>query len=238
MTVAKRILCAFIPYARWRHRLQRGDRTLITLVAEDGSRRKLRPFEFRKLNVQQDRGCHGNEVVVHLPYGGCRVEAVFHGSDNRLEVGSANVGTIDAIFHGDGSRVVFGDGSSLGHVHVYANNCDVRIGSRCLFSDNIMLYAGDQHAILDASDGTLLNGDRNRIVVGDHCWLGRDVAFTKGGAIAADTIVGLRSVVTKPFAEGHVVLAGQPARIVKGGVTWDGRTPDQYGAQRDEAGHA
>ena len=45
--------------------------------------------------------------------------------------------------------------------------------------------------------------------------------INKGVSIKQDTIIGTGSVVTKPFDESNVVIAGTPAKIVKRNVVWD-----------------
>ena len=50
----------------------------------------------------------------------------------------------------------------------------------------------------------------------------------KQAQIANNSIVGIRSIVTKKFEKTNVVLAGNPAKVVKTGVNWDRAYPSQY----------
>ena len=53
------------------------------------------------------------------------------------------------------------------------------------------------------------------IVIGEACWLGRNVTVLPGVVLGAHTVVGAGAVVTHSFPEGNVVLAGVPAKIIK-----------------------
>lgn len=43
-----------------------------------------------------------------------------------------------------------------------------------------------------------------------------------------NSIVGACSVITKQFEEENVILAGNPAKIVKQNVKWGRKGPDEY----------
>ena len=102
----------------------------------------------------------------------------------------------------------------------------LKIGSNCTFAGGIRIW-GDGHAILDNSTGQVLNEPKGCITIGNHVWIGENVAITKNAGIPDDSIVGIQSVVSKKFTENHVVIAGNPAAIVKHGVSWDINAPDQ-----------
>ncbi|WP_217126565.1 acyltransferase [Hydrogenophilus thiooxidans] len=56
--------------------------------------------------------------------------------------------------------------------------------------------------------------DRN-ITIGRHCYIGSAVRFAPGSAVGDFTIVGLGSIVTRKFTETHVLIAGNPATVLK-----------------------
>ena len=66
----KRLVCCFIPYARWRHMIMRNRRDLVRVVEADGTERPLRLFEFRKLYVTEAKGLSGNVVRLSDSPGG------------------------------------------------------------------------------------------------------------------------------------------------------------------------
>ena len=57
------------------------------------------------------------------------------------------------------------------------------------------------------------------IRLAEHVWVGEGALILKGVSIAADSIVGARSVVTRDVPPKSIV-AGAPARVVRSGVSW------------------
>lgn len=57
--------------------------------------------------------------------------------------------------------------------------------------------------------------DGKDIIIGDNCWIGMNSTILPGVVLGNHTIVGAGSVVTKSFTEGHCVIAGNPAKIIK-----------------------
>ena len=53
-----------------------------------------------------------------------------------------------------------------------------------------------------------------KVIGGNHCYLGAGAKLVIGAKIGNDVIVGANAVVTKVFSEDNVVLAGVPARVV------------------------
>lgn len=90
-----------------------------------------------------------------------------------------------------------------------------------MFSANISIRVGDSHSITDL-EGKRVNPSRD-VKIGNHVWIGNTVLITKGVEIKEDSIVGTGSVVTRKFVETNVVIAGNPAQIVKRDVSWDSR---------------
>lgn len=52
--------------------------------------------------------------------------------------------------------------------------------------------------------------------VGDHSYLGSEIRIAPGGAVAANCIVGIGAVITKQLKNENQLVAGVPAREVKG----------------------
>ena len=90
------------------------------------------------------------------------------------------------------------------------HNGHLHVGSHCHFS-------GDVKLIQCNHDPT--NPDYHfpyeDIVIGDYCWLGANVAILPGVELGDYTTVAAGAVVTKSFPQGHVILAGVPAKVLR-----------------------
>lgn len=93
------------------------------------------------------------------------------------------------------------------------------IGNECMFSDGIDVRTGDSHSVLDEKDNRI-NPSKD-VVICDHCWVGHGVSILKGCTIEKNSIVATKSVVTKSFNKEGVIIAGNPAKIVKENINWD-----------------
>lgn len=110
---------------------------------------------------------------------------------------------------------------------LYENNSTVHIGEGCMFSFGIEIWASDSHSIINAHSKKLLNWGKE-IFIGDRVWIGMRAIVLKNSYISADCVVGAGAVVAGQFKKSHCILAGNPARVVKEGISWDSLRPVQY----------
>lgn len=85
----------------------------------------------------------------------------------------------------------------------------VYIGNYVRFAPNIGVLS---------SNHDLYNRDKYNdasIKIGDYCWIGMNSIILAGVELGENTIVGAGAVVTKSFPEGHCIIAGNPAKIIK-----------------------
>lgn len=114
------------------------------------------------------------------------------------------------------------------NIITYNSKCSIEIGERCMFAYGITLFNTDAHPIYDMEHKNIINkvGDMK---IGDHCWIGANSTILKNVEFLHDTIVGWGSVVGKKFymngnlnsPPSNCIIAGNPAKVVKTGVTWD-----------------
>lgn len=178
---------------------------------------------------------HGTDNVVRIS-SGCRLKNCgihIFGNGNRVILdGFVSLNNAEIWIEDDHNEIHIGEHtSSAGAVQLACiEGTKISIGKDCMFSGNISIRTGDSHSVLDL-DGNRINPSRD-VCIGDHVWIGNTVLMTKGAAVQAHSIVGTGSVVTRQFAEDHVVIAGNPAKIVKHGVSWDrNRIPMPQNAQ-------
>lgn len=119
----------------------------------------------------------------------------------------------------DNSTVIVGrNGLMMGNVQLASTEgkC-ITIGDDFLFSDTICIRTGDSHSIVDLK-GLRINQAID-VTLGNHVWVGNQVIILKGTEIADNCVVGSGSVVTKKFTN-NLVIAGNPARVVKENIDW------------------
>lgn len=119
------------------------------------------------------------------------------------------------------NKLKIGDRTTFsGNIHLaVTEGKTISIGERCLFSSNIVFRTGDSHSILD-DFGNRINHAKD-IFIGNHVWFTQNTTILKGVAIKDDSIVATGSIVTKSPEKSNVILAGNPARIVKENINWD-----------------
>lgn len=114
--------------------------------------------------------------------------------------------------------------------HFYCNrncsiSCDNKIvfGDNCLLAYHVELRDGDGHFMGTTENGTTVwLANTAEITIGEDVWISAKASIVKGAIIQSHSVVGYGSIVTRKI-EGnvtHVLLAGNPARIVKRMVTW------------------
>lgn len=96
----------------------------------------------------------------------------------------------------------------------------ISVGNDCIISCGVVLFQTDSHPVYDFNTGKILN-KVNDLIIGDHCWLGARTTILKNSVVANDCIVGWGAVVSGKFEEKHCAIAGNPAKIIKRGVTWE-----------------
>ena len=107
-----------------------------------------------------------------------------------------------------------------------------QMGDDNLLSQEIKIWCCDGHSILDNKTNTLINTSNKTLTIGNHNWIGQCVIFTKNAHIENNTIIGAGSVVTKSFSESNIIIAGNPAKIIKKNVSWIGTNPYYYKIKR------
>ncbi|SCZ76056.1 acyltransferase [Acidaminobacter hydrogenoformans] len=93
---------------------------------------------------------------------------------------------------------------------------EVRIGQGCWISWDVNIIDTDFHSIFENGKEKL---KEDRIVIGNHVWIGAKAMILKGVTIGDGAIVGAGAVVTKDVPS-KCIVAGNPARIIKENAEW------------------
>lgn len=86
----------------------------------------------------------------------------------------------------------------------------ITIGRGCYIAPNVgLITANHDPADLDR------HLEPKPIVLGEKCWIGMNAVILPGVTLGPETVVGAGAVVTKSFPEGHCVIAGNPAKLIR-----------------------
>lgn len=102
----------------------------------------------------------------------------------------------------------------------------IKIGDGSLLSNNIEIHTTDYHGIYD-SQGKRVNPDKD-ILIGKYVWIGLGVKILKGTEIADGCVVGAGSVLSGIYRTENVIIAGNPARIIKEQIFWKAQRQEYY----------
>ncbi len=144
------------------------------------------------------------------------------GDNHMLEIGAhTSIYKSNIAFEDHHCIVKIGDyttiqkKSGISAVEPYS---EISIGKNCMFSVEVDIRNTDSHSIIDLETGKRINPGKN-IFIGDKVWLGAYVQILKGVSIGNNSIVGIRSLVTKDIP-ANALAVGMPAKVIKTNVDW------------------
>lgn len=118
--------------------------------------------------------------------------------------------------------IEIGDGVDFGWMTHISCVKHIKIGAGCLFGSKV--YVGDNsHGTTDIKAKEYLEippakrmlSGIDEIIIGDNCWIGDNAVVLAGAHIGKGAIVAANSVVKKGYYPDYVVIAGNPAKVVK-----------------------
>ncbi len=180
------------------------------------------------------------------------MELRVHGTNNKI-IGEIPLKTRLEIY-GNNNTIIFGKNTHdfISNIHMgvrnaYVNNALIKIGDNCtaglvdirlceddsfvsigdngMISANVKIWCSDSHSVFD-NENNITNYGKS-VEIGEHVWIGMDVKIGKNTKISSNSIVGWGSVVTKKFEKENIIIAGNPAKIVKENIKWDRKGPQQ-----------
>ncbi len=96
----------------------------------------------------------------------------------------------------------------------------VHIGKECMIAETA-IRGTDFHTIIDIEKGNIVNIPRDVLSIGDRVWIAENCRILKNACISEGSIVGASSVVCGKFTEPNCIIAGNPAKVIKTGFTWN-----------------
>ena len=91
-----------------------------------------------------------------------------------------------------------------------------------LIISSVSISTSDIYTLYDIKTDEIINPPQN-IYIGDHVWICEECYIQKGSKVLDDSIVEAYSIVNKEFTEKNILIAGQPAQILKKNINWDKR---------------
>lgn len=214
-----------------RKRRIKGTDTVVKIII--GSNNEIEYRDAVLTNVTFDIAGNGNHITIKKNCSLNGVTFFIRGDNHAIDIGEGcSLGPgLTIWFEDERGQLIIGDRTifaGYSHLTVIEPGSKIKIGNDCLFAYNIDIRTGDSHSIIDTKSGEKVNFAKN-ISIGEHVWVTGHSIILKGVSILDDSIVAAGSVVTKSADEKGVILAGNPARIVKRGITWSGERNYQPG---------
>ena len=218
----KRYFDNFIKYCLFNGRYKiKGNNNKIIIV-ENGIERELCKYE-RIKGLDISINGNNNTIILHKPLLGIH-DSIFEiiGNSNLIEIGSSPYRIeLKVMLKWDccNRKIIIGDNFSCDLTKIYINedNGICKIGNDCMFSNNITVRT-DGHAILNDKN-EVINNFAN-IEIGNHVWCGEKCTILKSALIPNNSIIGVGSIVTKKYKQENIILAGNPAKIIKENINW------------------
>jgi acetyltransferase-like isoleucine patch superfamily enzyme len=108
------------------------------------------------------------------------------------------------------------DNTALSNV-IIASSSHIDIGKNVNIGGGTKIIDSDFHPLLYSQrekDDTKIHVNSLPVTIKDGVFIGADVIITKGVTIGEESVIGIRSVVTKDIPAGEI-WAGNPARFIR-----------------------
>ena len=124
-----------------------------------------------------------------------------------------------------GGKITIGDYVKVG-IGCHIQSCEsVTIGSYTTLADHDYISDNNNHPVnpiyrkymrIKGDDESRLwkHSAHAPVVIGENCWIGRNVSIMKGVTIGDNCVIAANSVVTKSIP-ANCIAAGNPAKVVK-----------------------
>lgn len=95
---------------------------------------------------------------------------------------------------------------------IISDGASIDIGNDCLIGYNFHVYDTDFHGV--EPNKRACPSPAQHVRVGDNAFIGANVTILKGVKIGKNCTIASNAVVTRSFPD-HVVIAGNPAKVIK-----------------------
>lgn len=112
--------------------------------------------------------------------------------------------TENIIFHPDDLNNFQSPGT-----YFQSSKATITIGRGCYIGPNVGLITANHN-----QENLDMHCFGQPITLGEGCWIGMNAVVLPGVVLGPGTIVGAGAIVSKSFPQGHIVIAGVPARKI------------------------
>ncbi|MFA9494185.1 sugar O-acetyltransferase [Streptococcus sp. E17BB] len=112
-----------------------------------------------------------------------------------------------------GKNIFLGENFFANFNCTFLDVCPITIGDDAMIGPNVQ-FLTPLHP-LDADERVTGVEYGKPITIGDKVWIGGGATILAGVTLGNRVVIGAGSVVTKSFDEDNIVLAGNPARVIK-----------------------
>jgi len=117
-----------------------------------------------------------------------------------------------------GGKITIGSGCGISGSTIYAMK-EITIGDNVLIGGNCKIIDNDFHPLPASQriNQKVEDIKMRPITIGEGCFIGANSIILKGTTLGKNCVVGAGSVVSGTFPD-NVIIAGNPARVVKGNI--------------------
>lgn len=133
--------------------------------------------------------------------------------------GRANIGHGSKISVDKDAILDIGDKFKITAESSIIANKEIRFGTGCLLSWDVLIMDTDYHKIKDKL-GRIVNPS-TPVIIGENVWIGCRCLILKGSKIADNSVIGANSFIKSDISKKTGVFAGNPIRLVKENVFWE-----------------
>ena len=194
-------------------------------ILENGVKKPLRR-KIKGLKITIIGSNNYVEIENPIKFNNTRIKIA--GSFSKFTIKKTNTIVDDMFFYLESYSEIFIDEDSRFNMRrgemLVGNNENEKphklvIGKSVQLGTCAYIRTSDGHSIfIDGED--LPYNEPEDVIIGDNVWIGAKCTILKGSEIPSNTIVGACSVVNKKFTESGTIIAGNPAKIIKKGVSW------------------
>jgi acetyltransferase-like isoleucine patch superfamily enzyme len=204
------------------HRLLRGDSARIARKSIRGEGNIFQAEGATLSGVELDIIGDRNRIIVGEGCVMTNVRFRLRGSDHLIELGKncrvSRAGTLWLEDHHCEVRI--GQNTTMVDVSISVAepHSKALIGEECMFASDIEIRTSDAHSVIDAASGERINLAED-VTIGNHVWIASHSIILKGVNLGENSVVAAGAVITSSCPPGSI-LAGNPARVIKTGITW------------------